>query len=80
MSRVIQLRFQKYAIETIKTRVPGGLCIFNSNPTTSTKTASEYLQGRFSYFIYHSHACTCHYGGAQPPLLIFCPSGEVGFA
>ena len=69
MSRVIQLRFQKYAIETIKTRVPGGLCILNSNPTTSTKTASEYLQGRFSYFIYHSPACTCHHGGAQPPFL-----------
>ena len=39
------------------------------NPTTSTKTASEYLQGRFSYFICHSHACTCHHGGAQPPFL-----------
>ena len=48
------------------------------NPTTSTKTASEYLQGRLSYYISHSPACSCHYGGAQPPLLIFCPSGEVG--
>lgn len=44
MSRVIQLRLQKYAIETIKTRGPGGLCNFNSNPTTSTLKQASALR------------------------------------
>ena len=47
MSRVIQLRLQKYAIETIKTRGPGGLCNFNSNPTTSTKNDRQTNVWRF---------------------------------